>query len=363
VDVNQRLLFQVSLFVVGALLLAVLWWNFHSNQKQQGASVIEIVASKLELPEDLSFLPDGSILFSERPGRLRMINADGLLLKEPLLKIDEVANQGEGGLLGIAIHPDFATNWYVYLYYNFTRDDVYMNKVVRYTKTGNRFLDERIILDGIPGSSENNGGKIAFGPDRLLYITTGDASNPALAQDINSLAGKILRLNDDGSIPSQNPFPDSPVFSLGHRNSQGLAWDNKGRLWETEQGVSGKDEINLIQPGANYGWPVMEGKVNQPGMHEPFTQSDGKTWDPAGCIITGQYLTFTGLNSQCIWRLDLEVNGSEPSQFFSGKYGRLRNIIIGHDKYLYLCTNNRDGYGTAVYDDDRILKIDPSNFE
>ncbi len=221
---------------------------------------VETVAEGLDTPWDLAFAPDGRIFFTERPGRLRVIEG-GRLRPEPVATIPEVVERGEGGLLGLALDPDFAGNGHLYLYHTYSGSDGGLrNRVVRYTladRAGARGLTEpRVILDDIPAAAIHNGGRIAFGPDGKLYVTTGDAAAPALAQDRDSLAGKILRLNPDGSVPDDNPFPGSPVYSYGHRNPQGLAWQpGTGQLYATEHGPSAHDEVNLIAPGDNYGWP------------------------------------------------------------------------------------------------------------
>jgi len=261
------LLAVVIVFVV--LLIGLTWWNFFANRQDgipqvppppenesiEDAPLAASVAKKLDIPWALDFLPDGSIIFTERAGRIRLIDIREGLLPDPLLTIDEVEHTGEGGLLGIAVHPDFTQNQFIYVYYTYRDGAGLANKVVRFRMQDRDLLDEKLVIDGIPGASIHDGGRIKFGPDRLLYITTGDAAVSDSAQDKNSLAGKILRLNDEGIVPENNPFPGSPVYSFGHRNPQGLAWDDKGRLWATEHGSQAYDELNLIEPGKNYGWP------------------------------------------------------------------------------------------------------------
>ena len=222
------------------------------------------IAQRLEVPWSLDFLPDGSMIFTERPGRIRLFDARQGLVTQPLLTITDVAAVGEGGLLGIAVHPDFSANHFIYVYYTYRTSDGLANQVVRFRLEGRSLLDRKVIISSIPGASIHDGGRLKFGPDKLLYITAGDASVADRAQDLNSLSGKILRLRDDGSIPPNNPFsgslaPGPWVYSFGHRNPEGLAWDNQGRLWATEHGSSATDELNLIEPGKNYGWPVIRG--------------------------------------------------------------------------------------------------------
>jgi len=186
------------------------------------------------------------MLLTERPGRVRLLHPETGLAPEPVLEPEEVRHRGEGGLLGLAVHPNFETNRRVYLYFTYEGRQGLANKVVAYTLEKVALTGARTVIDGIPGASIHNGGRLRFGPDGMLYVTTGDAATPQVAQEISSLAGKILRLRDDGSIPSDNPFADSPVYSYGHRNPQGLAWDRAGQLWATEHGPSGHDEINRI---------------------------------------------------------------------------------------------------------------------
>jgi len=194
--------------------------------------------------------------------------------------VTDVAPRGEGGLLGIAVHPRFAENQLIYLYYTYERSGGLANKVVRFKFEGDSLVSGETVIENIPGATIHDGGRIKFGPDGFLYITTGDASVPESAQDRSSLAGKILRLKDDGSIPPDNPFPDSPVYSYGHRNPQGLAWDADEKLWATEHGSAATDELNLIEPGRNYGWPTIRGDETAPGMVSPVIQSGTTTWAP-----------------------------------------------------------------------------------
>ena len=322
---------------------------------------VETFVSGLEIPWEMRFLPDGRIFVTERPGRVRVIE-DGQLRPEPVATIPDVAPIGEGGLLGMALHPDFANNHWIYVYYTYPSGGGVANKVVRYTETNNTLVDPVVILDGIPGAQI---------PDGKLYITAGDASQPDLAQDTNALAGKILRVNDDGSIPPDNPFPGSPVYSYGHRNPEGLAWQpGTNALYATEHGPSAHDEVNLIQPGANYGWPIMQGNEGpNNGYTLPVIESGSDTWAPSGATFvqgstfpqwTGSLL-YASLRGTTLWRLDIPGGGNPPNleAIISGDYGRLRNVVEGPDGYLYILTSNRDGRGNPTPDDDRILRIVP----
>ena len=213
-------------------------------------SKVSVVAQNLEVPWALAFLPDGRLLITERRGSVKILDKGIVRL---VSEISEVSQIGESGLHGIAVHPNFKENQYVYAYYTYSSSDGNnKNRVVRFKLDENKLTEDKIILDEIPAASNHDGGRIKFGPDGLLYITTGDASNPSLSQNKTSLAGKILRLTDEGLIPSSNPFGNS-VYSYGHRNPQGLAWDDKGNLWETEHGSTATDELNKSKLGGNCG--------------------------------------------------------------------------------------------------------------
>jgi glucose/arabinose dehydrogenase len=328
------------------------------------SSVLTTLADNLEIPWGLGFLPDGSLLFTERPGRVRMITADGKLQPDPVMTIVGVNATGEGGLLGIAIHPQFANNKFVYLYASYTGDTGRMvNRVTRYTFDGTHLNDERVMIDGIPGSSNHDGGRIKFGPDGYLYITTGDSEAPSLAQDKSSLAGKILRLTGDGKPAPGNPF-NSPVYSYGHRNPQGLAWDDQGRLWSTEHGRSaptGYDELNLIEPGKNYGWPIIQGDEKKDGMVTPVINSGPTTtWAPAGAVFLNGSIFFGGLKGEGLY--EVVINGPTVTlkKHFDHQLGRVRDVVLGPDGFFYITTSNRDGRGTPQPNDDKIYRVNPA---
>lgn len=321
----------------------------------------EILAENLDIPWDLAFLPNERILVTERSGRLQLIAKDGTRTQIP---VPEVMSRGEGGLLGLVLHPDFENNHFLYIYLSSGSLGQTQNKVIRYTFSKNSLSDPHVIIDKIPGAMYHDGGRMEFGPDGSLYITTGDANQSHLAQDKNSLAGKILRIKDDGSIPNDNPF-GTAVYSYGHRNPQGLAWDDKDRLWETEHGRSGirsgLDEINLIEPGNNYGWPLLEGDDTARGLQAPHTHSGtDTTWAPASAAYLSGRLFFGGLKGESLYEAILEEERIvEVKAHFTGMFGRIRTVRVGPDGALYLTTSNRDGRGQPHQSDDRIIRIDP----
>lgn len=328
---------------------------------------LEDVATGLQVPWALAFSPDGRLFFTERTGQLRVI-VDGSLQAEPVATF-EVAAVGEAGLLGLALDPDFSQNHYLYLYYTYTDGGGNLkNRLVRLREEGGSILGQDVLLDGIPGAMIHDGGRLKFGPDGKLYITTGDAAQAELAQQPDSLAGKILRLNPDGSIPSDNPFANSPVYSLGHRNPQGLAWHPEtGDLYATEHGPSAHDELNLIRPGGNYGWPLAQGQAGVPGLIDPVLESGGDTWAPAGASFYSgarssfwrNNLFFATLRGQHLHRLSFGADGAplEQEQLLEAELGRLRDVVEGPDGYLYLAVSNRDGRGLPQAGDDRIVRL------
>lgn len=345
-----------------------LWGNLNSDESLadvQAPPQVQTLVKNLNIPWEIVFLADESILVTERPGDLVRIYPND----RQRITINGVSHRGEGGLLGMALHPNFAKNNWLYLYLTSTEGDKLKNRVERYTfNLENNTLSERtVILDNIGGAPNHDGGRIAFGPDGLLYVTTGDAQNSANAQNTSSLEGKILRIHDDGTIPTDNPFGNA-VYSYGHRNPQGIAWDNQNRLWSSEHGPSGaqtgNDEINLIEPGINYGWPTIKGDQTASNMRTPIIQSgSSETWAPADIAIYGNQVLFTGLRGESLYVGDLAYDGSKITNLiahFRGDFGRIRAVVIGPDNWIYITTSNTDGRGRASEGDDKIIRINPS---
>jgi len=323
---------------------------------------VETVAENLSIPWSIDFAYDGRIFFSERTGTLQVIDKG---VQKQIMSLD--VGSGEGGMLGIALDPDFESNHYIYIYYTYNELFSTKNKLVRYVESNNSLTEDKTLLEDIPGASNHDGGRIKFGPDSKLYITTGDSGDPNLSQRLDSVAGKILRINSDGSIPDDNPFPGSAVYSYGHRNPQGIDWDKSGVMVGTEHGPSGHDEINLIQGGQNYGWPVVIGDETKDGMTNPVLHSGDDTWAPSGgSFYYGEISQWNGLYFAASLRgqhllaieFDSEYNVISYEKLFLGEFGRLRDVVNGPDG-LYVLTSNQDGRGAPSYNDDRILRITP----
>jgi len=329
---------------------------------------VETVAEGLEVPWSIAFSPDGRIFVTERVGQLRVIE-NGVLNPEPVKSLS--VGGFEGGLLGIALDPNFEENHYLYLYYTYNDFLQTFNKLVRFTESNNQLSDEKVLLDKIPGGPFHDGGRIKFGPDGKLYITTGEAGITNNSQDLESLGGKILRINSDGSIPDDNPFVDSAVYSLGHRNPQGLDWDPiTAKLVISEHGPSAHDEVNVIEPGKNYGWPKIVGDESLPEFTSPLLHTGDETWAPSGATFynsknipewENKYFIAT-LRGNHLRMLDLNLEENKVLSsipLLEGEYGRLRDASVGPDGNLYILTSNRDGRGSPATNDDRILRIVP----
>jgi glucose/arabinose dehydrogenase len=310
----------------------------------------EDVATDFDVPWGLAFLPDGSALLSERDSaRILRVTETGRVTE--VGTVAGVVPGGEGGLLGIAVPADSADM--LYAYFTAAED----NRIVRMPYLNGTLGDAEVIIDGIPKAGNHNGGRVTFGPDGMLYVGTGDASESMRAQDLESLGGKILRLNPDGTVPADNPFDDSPVFSYGHRNVQGLAFDDDGNLWASEFGQNTWDELNLIQAGENYGWPLVEGIGNDDRFVDPLAQWSTSEASPSGIAYVRDTVFMAALRGERLWQVPVRdgVAGT-PADFAVGEYGRLRHVEAAPDGSLWVLTSNtfrgdpRDG-------DDRILRV------
>lgn len=318
---------------------------------------VEIIATNLDVPWALAFLPNGDLFVTERTGNIKLLKKDD---KTPvtIITISDVKLIGESGVHGIAVDPKFSQNYFVYVYYTYDGgSDSTLNRVVRFTYKEGQLTNKTTVVDKIPGAVFHDGGRIKFGPDNNLYIATGDATNPSLAQDKNSLAGKILRIVNS----------KVEMYSYGHRNPQGIAWDNTGQLWETEHGQSATDEVNKISRGANYGWPTIRGGETKSGMVNPVVQSGSTTWAPAGLAYLpsrqaglNESLFFGGLRGLALLEAKIKDDGSlVVTEHFKNQFGRIREVIAGPDNLLYITTSNRDGRGNPANEDDKIIRVDP----
>lgn len=319
---------------------------------------VSVVADDLNVPWSLAFARDGTAFFTERHTGAVYRLGDGEVSQIDQLEVDAT---GEGGLLGLTVTPDGGASGPLYAYLTTAED----NRVVRFEPGG----EPEVILDGIAKSPIHNGGRIAFGPDGMLYIGTGDAGEPARAQDPSALAGKILRVTADGDVPEDNPFDGSPVWSLGHRNVQGFDWDAEGRMYATEFGPDRDDEINVIEAGGNYGWPEVTGEAGVEEYRDPVVvlQPSEASWSGAAVLVDGAIPQWEGdlfaaaLRGERLWRIDLadgEVTDTEA--LLGGEFGRLRLVTQGPDGALWLATSNRDGRGSPAASDDRILRLGPA---
>jgi len=309
------------------------------------------LATGLTVPWGLAFLPDGSALVAERPtGVVVRVAAEGGTTR--VGTVPGVRDRGEGGLLGLAVSPDGAT---VFAYLTTDRDD---NRVVAMPYSGGRLGEAAVVIDGIPQGDIHNGGRIAVGPDGNLWIGTGDSGDRPQSQDRSSLAGKILRVGTDGSVPADNPFPGSPVWSYGHRNVQGLAFDSQGRLWATEFGQNTYDELNLVRKGGNFGWPEVEGAGGGSQYVDPVVTWPTDQASPSGVAIVDDVAYIGALRGERLWQVPLRGSSAgEPRAAFRGDYGRIRTVQAAPDGSLWITTSNRDGRGSPADDDDRVLRV------
>jgi glucose/arabinose dehydrogenase len=351
--------------------------EIETSPQTQTSFKVETVIPNLEVVWSIVWAPDGRMFFTERPGRVRVFE-NGKLQPQPVFVVPDVEPRGESGLMSMALHPQFASNHLLYLAYAYSANGQKV-RVVRYRETPNGFVDHRIIIENIPAAQFHAGCRLRFGPDGKLYITTGDATDGQIAQQLNSLGGKILRLNDDGTVPTDNPFVGRSdarpeIWAYGSRNAQGIDFQpGTNLLWETEHGPSGfdgpggGDEVNIIERGKNYGWPVVHHQATHEGMESPLLEYTPACAPGSGMFYRGSKLSqFTGnfffgcLRGERIIRV--VTNGRQvvsQENLLEKKYGRIRDIAEGPDGYIYFSTSNRDGRGTPATDDDRILRLAP----
>lgn len=334
----------------------------------------EEVVTGLEVPWGIAFLPNQDMLVTERPGRVRLVRG-GKLVQKPVATID-VTNSGEGGLLGIATHPNFAENRLFYVYYTADGNGSQVNRVERWrlSQNGLSASSDRIILDDIPVAQFHNGGRIRFGPDGMLYIGTGDARDPQSSQDVNSLAGKILRVTPDGQVPQDNPFQENPVYITGIRNTQGFDWRDASTLWVTDHGPSGElgrsghDKVSVARAGDNLGWPTIYRCESGKGLVTPSIVWRQALPPGGAAIYTGNSISewkgsliIPTLRSQNLQRVIFNPQSPQQVQrhevYLQGKHGRLRDAIMGPDGELYVTTSNCDGRGNCPSQQDKILRI------
>lgn len=339
---------------------------------------VETVVGNLEVPWAIVWTPDGRMLFTERAGRVRLFE-NGKLKPEPLFTVPDVEPTGESGLMDISLHPQFASNHFVYLTYAYKRDGQKV-RVVRYRENETTLVEPKVIIDDLPAAQYHAGCRARFGPDGKLYITTGDATERELAQRLDSLAGKTLRLNDDGTIPSDNPFVGKQnarpeIWTYGNRNAQGIDWQPKSNLlFETEHGPSGfdgpggGDEVNILERGKNYGWPTIHHRQTGEGMEAPLLEYTPACAPASALFYRGSaFAQFSGnlffgcLRGERIIRVVLDGrNVVSQENLLEKKYGRIREIAQGPDGFIYFSTSNRDGRGTPASNDDRIMRLVPT---
>ncbi len=335
---------------------------------------IETWVAGLEVPWSIAFTSRERALVTERPGRVRVVE-NGVLRSAPLATLEDVEATGETGLMGLALAPDYAASRLVYLSYAYGGRFQTRVRVIQLRDDGSRLVRTRTIVDALPASQYHAGCRLRFGPDGKLYITTGDATDRTLAQKMDSLAGKTLRVNPNGSIPADNPFPGSSIFSLGHRNAQGLDWQPAtGLQFQTEHGPSGfdgpggGDEVNIVEAGKNYGWPVIHHRAGGRGMVSPLLEFTpaiapaGASFVHGGALpgLAGDFV-LAALRGERLVRVRFAPGDPRRVAFsedlLAGAYGRLREVMRGPDGALYVSTSNRDGRGRPRDVDDKILKI------
>ncbi|MBA3514840.1 MAG: PQQ-dependent sugar dehydrogenase [Pyrinomonadaceae bacterium] len=379
---------RASSYPVGALLISLALGcgqppagqgagEIESSSAKEVSFQVETVVAGLEVPWSITWAPDGRMFFTERPGRVRVV-VNGQLRSRPLIILKDVEPSGESGLMSLTLHPQFANNHFLYLSYAY-KSESQLVRVVRYRESESGLIDRQVIIENIPAAQFHAGCRLGFGPDAKLYITTGDATERALAQRLDSLAGKTLRLNDDGTIPSDNPFVGQQnarpeIWSLGHRNAQGMDWQpGTNLMFQTEHGPSGfdgpggGDEVNIVERGKNYGWPLIHHKEIRDGLEAPQLEYTPAVAPASGAFYRGSaFPQFRGnfffgcLRGERIIRVVLDGRRVLSQEgLLREKYGRIRDVAEGPDGAIYFSTSNQDGRGKPARDDDRIIRLRP----
>lgn len=344
---------KLSLFLIFIIIAGCSQEKSVDEPVKETVSSPTIIATTLTIPWMIT-KTDGTFLIPERVGKLsEIVKATGKVTPQQLKLQKEILHEGEGGFLGFTLAPDFQTSNEAFMYHTYLEDGEIFNRVILVKRNDSTWEEKSVLLEGIPGGRIHNGGRVKIGPDLKLYVTAGDAGVPEQAQDLTSLSGKILRMNLDGSIPNDNPIPNSYVYSYGHRNPQGLAWDEKGTLYSAEHGQSAHDEINLIEPGNNYGWPIIEGNETKPDMVSPIYQTGEETWAPSGIDYANGKLYIATLRGSKVRSYEIETGRIEVVLDINS---RMRDVLI-EDDTLYTITNNKDGRGNPKEDDDKLLSI------
>ncbi|MDQ3666927.1 MAG: PQQ-dependent sugar dehydrogenase [Acidobacteriota bacterium] len=351
--------------------------EIESSSASEVSFKVETVVAGLQVPWSIAWAPDGRMFFTERPGRVRVV-VNGQLRSQSLVVLTDVESSGESGLMSLALHPQFADNHFLYLSYAY-KGESQLVRVVRYRETETGLTDRKVIIENIPAAQYHAGCRLGFGPDAKLYITTGDATERGLAQRLDSLAGKTLRLNDDGSIPTDNPFIGQQnarpeIWSYGHRNAQGMDWQpGTNLMFQTEHGPSGfdgpggGDEVNVVERGKNYGWPLIHHKETRAGLEAPLLEYTPAVAPASGAFYRGSvFPQFRGnfffgcLRGERIIRVVLDGRRVVSQEaLLQGEYGRIREVAEGPDGAIYFSTSNQDGRGKPARDDDRIIRLAP----
>ncbi|MBN3554443.1 PQQ-dependent sugar dehydrogenase [Fictibacillus nanhaiensis] len=322
------------------------------NKDEGSPSSKDVVSTKLNIPWQINSTPK-QMWISERTGGLVLLGPNQKKTSYSPIFSEALADGGEGGFLGFLLDRDFETNKIAYGYYTYEKSGGLVNRVVEMRFENDEWKESRILLDDIPGGYTHNGGRMEWGPDQKLYITTGDTGEEDLSQSLESLAGKILRINKDGSFPEDNPFYPSPIYSYGHRNPQGMTWDDKGTMFAAEHGSSNYDEINKIKPGKNYGWPLVRGDEKRDGLEPPWIHSSNDTWAPSGIDYKNGYLYVAALRGESVKKVS--ISSKKITSIVSNE-GRIRDILI-EDNKMFVVTNNKDGRGQPSSDDDVLLTV------